>query len=139
MMDENDQGQQIISDLGTTNVTTVAFNIYRDVKAVLEDRPIPASVGLEPGDIIYRVDNITQPPIAVLGTHPWDSVDTDVDFVQAAPDNAWKQPLFAYPFDVWAGSVVLLATVREAAISSNLSNGFVFPVADAMLADSTRE
>jgi hypothetical protein len=139
LIDEDDKGQQILRDLGTNENNTVAFNIYRDVKVVLEDRPLPTGLVNDPEDPLMRIDNTTQPPIAVLGTHPWDSVDTDIDFTQAQPDDVWKQPLFAYPYDTWTGSIVLAMTVREAAISANLSNGFAFQIADAMLADSTRE
>jgi hypothetical protein len=139
LIDEDDQGQQTLRDLGTNENNTVAFNLYRDVKVVLEDRPLPAGVVNDPQDPFMRIDNTTQPPIAVLGTHPWDSVDTSIDFTQAQPDEVWKQPLFAYPFDMWSGSIVLAMTVRDEAISANLSNGFVFQIADAMLADSTRE
>ncbi|PVG03770.1 hypothetical protein CPB86DRAFT_810345 [Serendipita vermifera] len=140
IIDEDDQGHQTLTDLGSTNETTVALNIYRDVKAVPEDRPINTTllelIGMTQ-EQVYRIDNTTQPPIAVVGMHPWDSVDTDIDFTQASPDNAWRQPLFAYPFDRWAGSIVLASTVRRTSEAANLSNSFVFPVMDAMLADST--
>jgi hypothetical protein len=69
--------------VGSTNDTAVPFNIYRDVKAIPEDRRSPFSnVTFDPnGD--YRIDNITALPIAVLGLHEWDNVDTDIDFAQA--------------------------------------------------------
>ena len=77
----------------------------------------------------YRVDNITEVPIAVLGAHPWDDVSTDIDFGQEISEYAWTQPLFGYPFgswllelleqsierilqDKWTGSIVLAATDR---------------------------
>ncbi|PVG03781.1 hypothetical protein CPB86DRAFT_748230 [Serendipita vermifera] len=135
-IDVDSQGRQTLNDLGTTNDTTVAVNIYRDVRAVPEDRPVPAGINVDPQSLL-RIDNTTLPPIAVLGVHPWDSVDTTIDFTQAAPDDAWKQPLFAYPFDRWVGSIILAAADRESATAANLSNSFVFPLADAMLADST--
>jgi hypothetical protein len=86
-----------------------------------------------------RIDNTTLSPNAVLGTHPWDSVETDIDFTQAVADNAWKQPLFAYPFDKWSVSITLALASREEAIAANLSNGFAYPLIDASLSDSTCE
>jgi hypothetical protein len=40
LTDEGSQGQQTLSDLGTKENNTVAFNIYRDVRAVPEERTI---------------------------------------------------------------------------------------------------
>jgi hypothetical protein len=71
--------------VGATNDTARPFNIYRDVKAVPETRQFPASdVGI---DFLgwYCIDNLTAVPIAVLGLHDWDDVDTDIDFTQAEP------------------------------------------------------
>jgi hypothetical protein len=54
-------------------------------------------------------------------------------------DNAWKQPLFAYPFDRWAGGIVLAATDRLRAEQVGLSNAIVVDISDALLVDSARE
>ena len=54
-------------------------------------------------------------------------------------DNAWKQPEFAYPFDQWAGSIVLAATDRLTAEEVGLSNAIVVELSDVSLTDSTRE
>lgn len=54
-------------------------------------------------------------------------------------ENAWKQPSFAYPFDQWAGSIVLAATDRLTADEVGLENAIVFPLSNVVLADSTRE
>jgi hypothetical protein len=142
--------------MGATNETAHPFNIYRDVKAVPETRHSPLSnVTFDPGEW-YRIDNVTAVPIAVLGLHDWDAVDTDIDFTQAEPvsnylynqhrclltaiqDNASKQPLFAYPFDQWAGSIVFAATDLLGAQGVGLTNSMIVELSDAMLGDSTCE
>ncbi len=50
--------------LADKNDTVFPLNVYRDVNATKEDRPLP----LEYQDI-WRVDNITLPPIGVLGAY----------------------------------------------------------------------
>jgi hypothetical protein len=85
-----------ITDFGTNVNNTVHWNLYRDVKAVPEDRASNVPNIDTSGQ--YRVDNITENPIAVLGAHPWDSVSTDIDFGQEVSEDAWTQPLFGYPF-----------------------------------------
>jgi hypothetical protein len=107
-----DDDNKTLIDLGNTADKTIHWNIYRDVKAVPEDRISPV-LGEVP-DEEYRVDNITEVPIAVLGAHPWDSVTTQIDFTQAISDDAWAQPLFGYPFDFWTGQIVFAATDRSA-------------------------
>jgi hypothetical protein len=71
--------------MGGTINTSFPFNIYRDVKAVPEDRQSPFSNNTNNLSNAYRIDNVTVAPIAVLGQHAWDSVDTDIDFAQAVP------------------------------------------------------
>ena len=94
---------------GQTANDTWEWNLYRDVKAIPEDRQANATLlaeyNLTQADLIasaYRIDNATQPPIATLGMHPFDSVDTDIDFTQAKEERAFEQPLFGYPFDICA-------------------------------------
>ena len=73
--------------VGATNETATPYNIYRDVKAVPEDRQSPFSnvtSTFDPSEW-YRIDNVTVVPIAVLGQHDWDNVDTNIDFAQAVP------------------------------------------------------
>jgi hypothetical protein len=122
-------------DLGTTADNTLHLNIYRDVKAVPEDRNSTTF------DVtgVYRVDNITEVPIAVLGAHPWDSVTTEIDFTQAISDDAWNQPLFGYPFDRWTGQIVFAATDRETAVQAGLNNSVIVSLSDVVLSDSTCE
>jgi hypothetical protein len=75
--------------MGATNDTAHPFNIYRDVKAVPETRQSPISnVTFDPSEW-YRIDNATAVPIAVLGLHDWDGVDTDIDFTQAEPVSSY--------------------------------------------------
>jgi hypothetical protein len=138
--------------MGATNDTAHPFNIYRDVKAVPETRQFPLSNGDINSSGWYRIDNVTAVPIAVLGLHDWDDVDTDINFTQAEPvsscrtssallmasqDNAWRQPLFAYPFDQWSGNIVLAATDLLAAQEVGLVNTAVVELSNATLADST--
>ncbi|KIM32286.1 hypothetical protein M408DRAFT_216321 [Serendipita vermifera MAFF 305830] len=120
-------------DYGTSKLDTFHLNLYRDVKAVPEDRN--STIWNMEGE--YRVDNITEIPIAVLGAHPWDSVTTSIDFTQAVAENAWEQPLFGYPFDTWAGQIVFAMTDRDSAQETGLNNSFIVSITDAVLADST--
>jgi len=89
-----DDDNTTLIDTGTSAKTTLQVNIYRDVKAVPEDRNSTV-VGGVPEDV-YRVDNVTEVPIAVLGQHQWDSVSTQIDFQQAIEESAWTQPLFGW-------------------------------------------
>jgi hypothetical protein len=57
----------------------------------------------------------------------------------ASQDNPWKEPLFAYPFDQWAGSIVLAATDRSGAEQIGLQNTMVVELSNVTLGDSTRE
>ncbi|CCA73126.1 hypothetical protein PIIN_07080 [Serendipita indica DSM 11827] len=86
---------------------------------------------------IYRIDNITQPPIAALGMYPFDSVDTYIDFTQVKEEDAYAQPLFGYPFDVWQGSIVFALTDRNFSEFLNLTNTGVLSLHGALLGDST--
>ncbi|CAG7852074.1 SubName: Full=Uncharacterized protein {ECO:0000313/EMBL:CCA74901.1} [Serendipita indica DSM 11827] len=119
-------------------------NLYRDVKAVPEDRLVDPDLlelaGLTQADIqstYYRIDNVTQPPLATLGMHPFDSVDTNIDFNQAREEDPYAQPLFAYPFDIWQGSIVFALTDRVAAEAVNLTNTGILNLHGAILSDST--
>lgn len=71
--------------VGATEATAYPFNIYRDVKAVPETRQSPFTNSSFDPSQWYRIDNVTVSPIAVLGQHDWDNVDTDIDFAQAVP------------------------------------------------------
>ena len=130
-----DTDNKTFLNFGTTPDNTVHLNIYRDVKAVPEDRN---SSKVDVTDV-YRVDNITEVPIAVLGAHFWDDVTTEIDFEQAKSDDAWKQPLFGYPFDQWTGDIVFAATNRDDAVDAGLNNSFIVELSDAVLSDSTCE
>ncbi|KAG8805197.1 hypothetical protein FRC18_006805, partial [Serendipita sp. 400] len=137
-----DADNKTLRSLGDTEDTSFAVNIYRDVKVVFERRPLTPEanqtiqeLGIFPP--MLRIDNATLAPIGVLGLHTWDSLDTSIDFTQAVEDNPWKQPLFGYPFDVWAGSIVFAASDREYADAANLTNTYAFPPDGAVLADST--
>ncbi|CAG7855032.1 SubName: Full=Uncharacterized protein {ECO:0000313/EMBL:CCA74385.1} [Serendipita indica DSM 11827] len=57
--------------------------------------------------------------------HPFDSVDTNIDFNQAKEEDAFAQPLFAYPFDVWQGSIVFAITDRVVSDRLNLTNNHI--------------
>jgi hypothetical protein len=57
----------------------------------------------------------------------------------ASQDNALRQPLFGYPFDQWAGSIILAATDRLDAEAIGLENGMVVQLSDVVLGDSTCE
>ncbi|KAG8805611.1 hypothetical protein FRC18_006586, partial [Serendipita sp. 400] len=137
------QDNSTLLPMGDTLGTNFSFAIYRDVKVVNDDRAIAPDLAsvFESYNISttgrLRIDNVTQPPIAVLGQHPFDSVDTSIDFQQAVEENPWKQPLFGYPFDVWTGSIVFAAVDKDFADISNLSNSWAFGIDGAVLSDST--
>jgi hypothetical protein len=62
-------GEFPISYLNNTNATTTTTTADSDA-------PDPGSA------YMYRVDNATALPIAVIGEHVWDSFDTDIPFSQ---------------------------------------------------------
>ncbi|KAG8826798.1 hypothetical protein FRC17_008101 [Serendipita sp. 399] len=133
-----------ISELADSPDTFYPINIYRDVKVVTDTRNItPEHVtelqasGYNLDNGFLRIDNTSVPPIGVLGQHTWDSVDTQIDFSQAVENNSWTQPLFGYPFDVWAGQIVFATTDRAGSEIANLSNTFAFGLDGAVLSDST--
>ncbi|KIM32358.1 hypothetical protein M408DRAFT_326953, partial [Serendipita vermifera MAFF 305830] len=128
-----DTDNKTLLDFGRTKDDTVHFNLYRDVKAVPEDRNSTEF------DMTgqFRIDNVTEVPIAVLGAHSWDSVTTSIDFTQAVAENAWEQPLFGYPFDTWIGQIVFALTDRDFAVQAGLNNSVIVAISDAILADST--
>ncbi|CAG7855209.1 SubName: Full=Uncharacterized protein {ECO:0000313/EMBL:CCA73124.1} [Serendipita indica DSM 11827] len=117
--------------LGDRN-ESATLNVYRDVNATKEDRPIPEQYQ-EFQNSLWRVDNITLAPIAVLGMHTSDSVDTQIDFTQAEPGSPWRQPLYGYPFDVWTGSITFVFTDRIFAGELNLTNSAVVAVQEQSL------
>ncbi|CAG7855027.1 SubName: Full=Uncharacterized protein {ECO:0000313/EMBL:CCA74385.1} [Serendipita indica DSM 11827] len=133
----------IVHPSGETPEDRWQVNLYRDVKAVPEDRQgnatLLAEFDLTQAELesTYRVDNVTQPPIATLGMHPFDSVDTNIDFNQAKEEDAFAQPLFAYPFDVWQGSIVFAITDRVVSDRLNLTNNHILNPGGAILRDST--
>ncbi|KAG8814323.1 hypothetical protein FRC17_001198 [Serendipita sp. 399] len=133
-----------ITELGDSPNTTVSINVYRDVKVMTDSRNITPDhfselqgLGYNLTEGFLRIDNTSVPPIGVLGQHTWDSVDTQIDFSQAVENNSWTQPLFGYPFDVWAGQIVFATTDRVASEIANLSNSFAFGLDGAVLSDST--
>jgi hypothetical protein len=76
-----------------------ALEIYRDTATTLwiwgEKYNAEDSTNLW-----YKIQNSSTPAIAVIGTTPEDSFDTQIPFKQASESGAiTKQPLFAYPFD----------------------------------------
>jgi hypothetical protein len=106
MVDDNNK----LVPTGTNSTNNVAVGIWRDLGVVLEDRAVTNTTGW---NAVFRVDNVTQAPLGVVGRHPYDSIETDIDFGQQQPDagkkpNPWIQPSFGYPFDVWVGSIVLI-------------------------------
>ncbi|CAG7855206.1 SubName: Full=Uncharacterized protein {ECO:0000313/EMBL:CCA75632.1} [Serendipita indica DSM 11827] len=138
-----ENGTTTVQPSGQTVNDTWQVNLYRDVHTVLEDRQASpalleqAGITQEQLDSRFRVDNITQPPIATLGMHPWDSVDTSIDFNQAKEEVPYAQPLFGYPFDIWQGSIVFAITDRRFSDSLNLTNTGILHLQGAILSDST--
>ncbi|KAG8753170.1 hypothetical protein FRC14_006359 [Serendipita sp. 396] len=107
---------------------TWQWNLYRDVKAIHDLRvPITTmnSISDTESGSLYRVDDITLPPIAIFGQRSSKSVDTDITFTHHGANDALFQTLFGYPFDVWTSSVVFVLTDRITAERANLSNSFV--------------
>ncbi|KAG8832261.1 hypothetical protein FRC17_001658 [Serendipita sp. 399] len=137
-----DLDNSTLQPLGDQENASFPVNIYRDVRVIWERRPLDIfanqtiqSLGIYPP--MLRIDNVTAPPVAVLGVHSWDGFDTDIDFTQAKEGDPWMQPLFGYPFDLWTGSIILAATDRGYAEAVNLTNTYAFPIDGAVLADST--
>jgi hypothetical protein len=84
-----------IFDLG--NNYTYEIGIYKDRKLIPDER-VDVSNTINQG-YLYRVDNETAFPTAIIGLHPWDNFNTDIDMGQAVALNPWKQPHFGFPFD----------------------------------------
>jgi hypothetical protein len=87
---------------GISPNTTFQIGIYRDQSLIPIDpsgAPIDYS---QSGQTIadFRVANATAVPIAVVGTTPWDSFDTNIDLSQRDSSTALRQPGFGFPFDL---------------------------------------
>lgn len=89
---------------------------------------------------VFRVDNATAPHVGVIGTHKWDSFDTEISFGPGDPQGStFKQPLFGYPFDEWEGNIVFVATDHYFESYTNITGVGVFPLAGAVLTENTRQ
>jgi hypothetical protein len=76
-----------------------AFEIYRDTATTLWIWG-PEYVADGATNLYYKIQNSSTAAIAVIGTTPEDSFDTQIPFKQASESNdVTKEPLFAYPFD----------------------------------------
>ena len=62
-----DMDNSTLVDFGTNKNNTVHWNVYRDVKAVPEERN--STIYDMTGQ--FRVDNVTESPIGVLGSQFW--------------------------------------------------------------------
>ncbi|KAG8832260.1 hypothetical protein FRC17_001657 [Serendipita sp. 399] len=137
-----DTDNTTLRPLGDNEDTGYPVNLYRDARVVPEKRPLSAAANQTianwgVGPPTHRIDNATLAPVGVLGSRPWDNFDTQIDFAQAFEEDSWRQPLFGYPFDVWAGSIVFCATDREYSEAINLTNSYAFGLDGAVLSDST--
>ncbi|CAG7847415.1 SubName: Full=Uncharacterized protein {ECO:0000313/EMBL:CCA68175.1} [Serendipita indica DSM 11827] len=86
---------------------------------------------------MYRVDNLTAPPVGYVGSHKWDSFDTDIGFVQTERGNVWNAPLVSYPFDVWEGSITFSASDTFQNTYDYTPGGNVFGLDAIQMKDST--
>jgi hypothetical protein len=85
---------------GLTDESTYWIGIWRDLELIPETRAIPSFINTSQfNQPIYKVDNISAPPIAQIGQHPWDNFDTEIDLGQAAQNSPRQQPQFGFPFD----------------------------------------
>ncbi|KAG8817580.1 hypothetical protein FRC17_011167 [Serendipita sp. 399] len=142
--------ESTVVDLGGTydqNSTSYfdGIGIYRDVSSApvyysynytgIDDTGNHGNFTFE--GFMYRVDNETAKPVGVIGMHPWDSFDTDIQFTQLYSKNVWRQPMLGYPFDRWQGGIVFVANDIGWAKADNVTGGDVFELAGMQLADST--
>ncbi|KAG8794249.1 hypothetical protein FRB91_002937 [Serendipita sp. 411] len=105
------------------------WNLYRDAMAVPDSRiPNMTNIPFIKSYDLYCVDDLTLPPISTLGQHKFDSIDTEIEFSQYKGDDILSQPLFAYPFDVWTGSIVLTLTDQVAAEQADFPNCFALGI-----------
>jgi hypothetical protein len=143
---------------GTFPNTFWPMDIYRDVSTVVYDQTPPADNSTNGTSITnttdpnytpsywFRVDNASSPHIGSLGLHTWDSFDTDISFGQlSGPSDILTQPLMAYPFDLWSGSITFVANFHapgEADVvntnTGNYTAPYVIALAGARLQDSSR-
>jgi hypothetical protein len=84
---------------GTYPNLPLAVEIYRDTATSLWIWGPEYSPEYDT-NLYYKIQNSSTPAIAVIGTTPEDSFETQISFKQASESNdITKQPLFAYPFD----------------------------------------
>jgi hypothetical protein len=84
---------------GTYPNVQLALEVYRDTATSLWIWG-PEYIAEASTNLYYRIQNSSTPAIAVIGTTPEDSFETQISFKQASESNdITKQPLFAYPFD----------------------------------------
>ncbi|PVF92860.1 hypothetical protein CPB86DRAFT_819303 [Serendipita vermifera] len=90
---------------GTAPNTAWPFEVYRDTATTLWVSG-PGNSYANDGDLLYKIANASTPAIAVIGWTVDDSFNTDISFKQASEGNdIFRQPLFAYPYDEWKGSI----------------------------------
>ncbi|KAG8799084.1 hypothetical protein FRC16_005853 [Serendipita sp. 398] len=112
------------------------WNLYRDAKAIPGLRTPNTDIPVINLYDLYCVDDPTLAPIATLGQHKFDSVITEIEFTCSKENDAFSQPLFGYPLDVWTGSIVLVLTDRITAEQAHSSNCFVLGIRGAFIRGS---
>ncbi|PVG03749.1 hypothetical protein CPB86DRAFT_305568 [Serendipita vermifera] len=128
----------VMSPFGTTPNSTLGIGIYRDQSLIpIDAAGLPVNYTLPDQTIAdWRVANASAVPIAVVGTTPFDSFDTQIDLSQRTAKTALRQPGFGFPFDLWAGSITFVANYYEVAKAGNASTSLGIEIDDAFFVDS---
>ncbi|TRM55796.1 hypothetical protein BD626DRAFT_504870 [Schizophyllum amplum] len=90
--------------LASSEDIPMGLNVYRDIYAVFDSNVTDA---IDDGFERFMLDNATAFPVGNVGVRECDAFDTDIDLTEAT-GSVWSEPSRGYPFDKWAGSIVLV-------------------------------
>lgn len=121
----------LVNDTGINRPRPI--EIYRDTATTLWI----ASPVYDPntnGSIRYKVANSSTPAIGVLGWTEEDSFDTQISCRQAYGSNqVTNMPQFAYPFDMWEGTITFIGNSVFSDKAANTTKSFVVPPLSAVM------
>lgn len=81
---------------------------------------------LQSDPLLMRVDDDTAEPIAVVGSHRYDSFTTDIYMGQLGYREVFQLPLLGYPFEKWIGNIVLVGSEQDFAQKYSAHHGFAW-------------
>ncbi|TRM55798.1 hypothetical protein BD626DRAFT_522502 [Schizophyllum amplum] len=109
------------------------LNMYRDIRTIVD---VNVTTDQDNGYLWFMLDNATATPIGNIGIREWDAFDTDIDLVEAR-ESVWTQPMRGYPYDIWAGSIVIATNdIGNSMSIYNRSDALALSFDGVSLADS---